>query len=679
MRATTRLFWPIMDAPIANPPASKLVTATGQIRKLLERSEFGQALAIAETLLADTPENRDFLYMAAVSQRHLKRIPEALTTLGRLEQLHPNFARLFQERGHCYIALRAAGDAIEAFERAVNLSASLPASWKALQALYRMTGRVADADTAAAHIAKLASLPPDIVTASGMFAQGDFFEAERIVRQFLLTHGDHIEGMRLLAKIGMELDILDDAELLLESALVLEPDYHACRYEYAVALLKRHKHVRAREEIDKLLKVDPENRVYRTTDAAICMGFGDYRRALTLYSTLLLETPTDARLHLSIAHALKTLGNPRGAIASYRAAAETKASYAEAYWSLSNMKTYRFTDHEVARMQIEEAAPKLQIVDRYHLCFALGKALEDRCQYRESFVYYERGNSLKKAGTRYKPETIETNARLQASVFTQNFFAARQGVGCDSVAPIFIVGLPRSGSTLLEQILASHSKVEGTTELADVPRLVQDLQGRCHNDASPRYPGVLSDLTPGDFKDFGKKFLADTSIYRAARKPHFIDKNPNNFRNIGLIHLILPNARIIDARRNPMACCFSNFKQLFALGQQFTYSMEYIARYYRSYVELMEHWDSVLPGQILRVQHEDVVNNLEDNVRRILGFCDLEFEPACVEFYKTARCVNTASSEQVRQPIYRTGLDQWRNFEPWLGPLRKALGSLPGS
>ena len=426
----------------------------------------------------------------------------------------------------------------------------------------------------------------------------------------------------------------------------------------------------------KLLATDPNNRVYRTTYATICTGFGDYSQALPLYREILAEAPNDAELHLSIAHALKTLGQTAEAIESYRAAAAVRPQYGEAYWSLANLKTYRFTDLEIARMRAAEAAANVQQADRYHLCFALGKALEDRGEYAESFTFYERGNALKKTECRYQAELLERNAHLQASVCTREFFAARQGMGCPDRSPIFIVGLPRSGSTLIEQILSSHSQVEGTMELADIPRLVQDLRGRERtDDANPRYPGVLAELSAAEFERLGRQYLDDTRVYRQG-KPHFIDKMPNNFRHLGLIHLILPNAKIIDARRNPLACCFSNYKQLFASGQQFTYSIEDIARYYRMYVELMTHWDEALPGRILRVQHEEVVEDLESNVHRILEFCELDFEPGCVEFYKTERTVHSASSEQVRRPIYREGLDQWRHYEPWLGPLKEALGPL---
>ena len=664
-----------MEAATLHPPPSRIETEIRRVRELLRRREFEAALRAGKALLAEVPENRDALYVVAVSQRYLQRIPDALTTLARLETLHPRYPRLFQERGHCHVALRAAGPAIEAFEHAVTLNSSLPASWRALSALYRMAGQEAHAKRAAENVEKLASLPVEILTAFSMFADGEIQQAEQVVREYLLKHGDHVEGMRLLAQIGVEHDVLDDAELLLENALRLAPDCHAARYEYAVVLVKRHKHLLAREQMEKLLRIDPDNRIYRTTYATVCMGFGDYERAVPLYRELLREMPEDPELHLSIGHALKTQGKTAEAIAAYRAAAKVKADCGDAFWSLANLKTYRFTDDELARMCAAEAAPGTRPIDRYHLAFAIGKALEDRAQYAEAFAYYERGNALKKTECRYQPGVTERNTRLQKAVCTAEFFAARSGFGCTSAAPIFIVGLPRSGSTLIEQILATHSGVEGTMELADIPRMVQELEGRSEDQGEPRYPAVLARLAAEDCRRLGEKYLADTRVYRSA-KDTFIDKMPNNFRHLGLIHLILPQAKIIDARREAMACCFSNFKQLYASGQQFTYSLQDLGRYYRSYVELMTHWETVLPGKILRVQHADVVADLEGSVRRILDFCGLDFEPGCIEFHRTERQVHSASSEQVRQPIYTEGLEQWRHFEPWLGPLKAALGDL---
>ena len=667
-----------MQAAAIAPAKSPVETEVLRIRALIERQQFAAALQAAQTLAVTVPENRDVLYMIAVSQRYLKQVPEALATLERMQRVHPNFSLLFQERGHCYVALRDAPRAIDAFLNAVNINPALPASWRTLQTLYRMTGQAENAEMAAGHVAALAKLPAEIITATAMFSDGDLAPAEAIVRAFLLKHGDHVEAMRLLARIGLAHDVLDDADILLEAVLTLAPDYRAARYDYAIALLRRHKHVQAIEELEKLLQLEPNNRGYKTTYATAKVGLGDHERALRLYQELITDAPQAfqaGELHLSVAHSFKALGRQQEAIESYRTAAAVRPSYGDAYWSLANLKTYRFTADEISRMRAEEAAETTALIDRYHLCFALGKALEDLGEYEESFRYYERGNALKKTQSRYRPEGVERNTRLQKAVCTAEFFEARRGLGCDSPDPIFIVGLPRSGSTLLEQILASHSKVEGTMELADIPRLVLELQGREQDSDNPRYPSALQALNPDDFSRMGHRYLADTRVYRTG-KAYFIDKMPNNFRHLGLIHLILPNAKIIDARRNAMACCFSNFKQLFASGQEFTYGLEDIGRYYKTYVELMAHWEKVIPGKVLRVEHEQVVEDLEGNVRRILEFCGLEFEAQCVEFYRTERSIRTASSEQVRRPIFKEGLDQWRHFEPWLGPLKATLGSI---
>jgi tetratricopeptide (TPR) repeat protein len=664
-----------MEAAATQPPVTAVEAEVHRIRELLERNQFDAALAAAEELARTVPENRDVLYMIAVSQRYLRKLPEALAALERLEALYPAFSRLHQERGHCFVAMRDADRAIGSFLMAVNINPALPGSWSTLQVLFRMTQQTENYEKATGHVARLQQLPPEVVTATSMFSDGELAPAEAIIRAFLRKHGNEVEAMRLLAKIGVEHGVLDDPELLLEAVLGLAPDYQAARFDYAGVLLKRHKHTQAIEELEKLQKAEPENRHYRTTYAAAYVGLGDHERALALYRELLINAPRAADLQLSVAHSLKTLGRTQEAIDAYHAAAALRPSFGDAYWSLANLKTYRFTPQELAQMRTEEAAAGTARVDRYHLCFAIGKGLEDNGEYAESFRYYERGNALKKSESRYLPEPVEREAALQAAVCTREFFAARQGVGSNSPDPIFIVGLPRSGSTLIEQILASHSKIEGTMELADIPRLVLELQGREPDKDSPRYPRGLAKLEPEELRRLGDKYINDTRAYRTNR-PYFIDKMPNNFRHIGLIHLILPRAKIIDARREPMPCCFSNFKQLFASGQEFTYSLEDIGRYYRNYVQLMSHWDEALPGKVLRVQHEELVDDLEGNVRRLLDHLEVEFEPACLEFHLTQRSIRTASSEQVRQPISREGLDQWRNFEPWLAPLRAVLGEL---
>ncbi len=661
-----------MDSIIDTPP-SRLEGDVRLLRRLQAEGRHEEALRDAQARLADLPENRDLLLIAATSLRHLRRIDESLAVLDRLAALQPRFSRQHQERGLCQVALKDASAAIDALLRAVNINPALPASWSMLEGLYRMTGDAQSAATAAEHVASLKRLPPEVLTAISLFSDGDLDPAERIVRAFLLREGDHPEAMRLLAKIGIARDVLDDAEILLEAALAVAPDFTAARHDFAHTLVQRHKYAQARDQVEQLLALEPGNPDYRSLAATTAVGLGEHDVAIAIYRAMIADMPDYPDTHLWIAHALKTVGRVPEAIAAYHAAAAARPDFGDAYWSLANLKMYRFSDAEIERMRAEEAAVTTALVDRYHLCFALGKAREDRGETADAWRYYESGNALKRSESRYRPEIFETNTRKQIEVCSRGFFERRAGWGETRSDPIFILGLPRSGSTLLEQILASHSQVEGTQELSDIQRIVLEMQGRQPDLDAPLYPGVLADMTADDFLQLGRTYLADTSAYRTDR-PFFIDKMPNNFRHIGLIHLMLPNARIIDARRDPMSCCFSNLKQLFAQGQEFTYSAEDIARYYRTYLDLMRHWDEALPGRVLRVRHEDVVEDLEGSVRRLLDHCGLPFEADCVDFHKNTRSVRTPSSEQVRQPIFRDGLDQWTRFEPWLGPLKDALG-----
>jgi tetratricopeptide (TPR) repeat protein len=644
------------------------------IRALLRDDNFAGALAAGKALLDRAPEQRDALLLTAVAQRFSGRIADALDTLARLEQHHPRFSRLHEERGHCFLFMRQAEAAIGAFSVAVGLNYALPNSWSMLEGLYRMTGNAEGRTAAAGQVASLRNLPSEVITATGLFADGDLDHAERMIRSFLLSHGNDIEAMRLLARIGSARKVFDDPEILLAALLEIAPDYHVARAEYAEVLIELHKYDQARAQLERLMREDPAHRPhFQNLYATAAVGLGDHVRAIGLYRDLLQGTAADADLHLSIAHALKTLGNRDEAVASYREAARCRPGFGDAYWSLANLKTYRFTDEELREMKACHADASLAPIDRHHLCFALAKASEDRGEYAESFRYYEEGNALKREESNYRAELIERNTRQQIEVCTPELFTRLQDAGAPDPDPIFIVGLPRSGSTLLEQILASHSQVEGTQELPNVQQMANNLRGRDPDPSNPRYPRILTEMAPDELRALGEKYLADTRIYRSG-KPYFIDKMPNNFRHLGLIRLMLPRAKIIDARREPLACCFSNLKQLFAKGQEFTYSVDDIARYYRTYLELMRHWDAVLPGWVLRVHHEDVVDDLESQVRRMLEFCGLPFEPACMEFHQTTRSVRTASSEQVRQPINRDGLEQWKNFETRLGPLKVALG-----
>jgi tetratricopeptide (TPR) repeat protein len=661
------------DSPTAGP-ATDLSSVMQQAKALLAQSRPAEALLVTGPLAARHPGNRDVLYLHAVAQRLSNRIPAALESLLQLEAMHPQYPRLHQERGNCYVTVGEVRPAILAFERAVKLNPSLPASWNMLETLYAKAGKPEASARAAGMLRQLNQLPGEIVTAFSMYADGEAEEAEKLIRHYIQLRGHHVEALRLLAKIALDLEIADDASTLLEYVLKAAPEHHVARHEYALVLTRQYRHAEAMEHARCLLAAQPDHPAYRLLHATLLSTLGEFEAAIGEFRELIALNPGDADLHLALGNALQIHGDREGAIGSYRHAIELRPRLGDPYWSLANLKTYQFDADELARMRSVESAPGLPVRDRIHFCFALGKALEDQGEYAGAFQSYARGNALKRSSLRYRPEAIERMAGLQSAVCTKAFFEARHEWGCPQADPIFIVGLPRSGSTLVEQILASHSKVDGTMELANVLRLVGQLQDRTDTDAPPRYPGILAELSAQDFRGFGEGYIADTQVYRHG-KPHFIDKMPNNFRHIGLIHLMLPNARIIDVRREPMACCFGIYKQLFASGQQFAYSFEDLARYYRSYVDLMRHWDNVLPGRVLRVQYERLVDDLAGEVRRLLAHCELEMEPECLEFHKNARPVHTVSAQQVRQPINREGLEQWRNYEPWLAPLRELLGN----
>jgi len=662
------------------PPPLPIEDELGRIRELSKNGQHLDALAAAEALLAAEPQNRHALYLVATNQRCLNRIEEALETSRRLEQEHPRFSLLYQERGYCYTSLRDGPRAVDAFLRAVEINPALSVSWSMLERLYRQQGDERNAQAAAEQVSALKRLAPEVVRAGSLFSDGELSVAENILREYLPRSRDDVEALRMLARIDLQCNELEEAESLFENALRLKPEYVAARLDYTRVLLARRKYLRARQEAEVLLNLEPGNGVYLSLCAAACGGLGDHEKAITLYQQIIAKSPASADLRVMFGHSLQTVGRQREAAESFSKAIELRPGFGDAWWSLANLKTYRFSENEIAQMRSEESVADAHHVDRYHLCFALGKAFEDRQQYVESWLFYERGNALKRAESRYRPEIIEEFTRRQIAVSTAQFFAERAGFGVPDPDPIFVVGLPRSGSTLIEQILASHSQVEGTQELPEIQRIVQEMGGELsgpgdpslHPDAEDSYPGVLTALASEDFRSLGVRYMMETRIYRTG-KPFFIDKMPNNFHHIGLIHLMLPKAKIIDVRREPMACCFSNLKQLFAGGQEFSYGIDEMARYYKCYLELMRHWDAVLPGRVLRVCYEDVVDDLEGNVQSILEFCGLQFEPACVEFYKTARTVRTPSAEQVRQPIFRDALLQWRNYEPWLGPLKKRL------
>ena len=637
----------------------------------LRSGDFTSALAIARSLIQSGPEDAESLYLAAVASRYLSDFASAQDYLSQLQAASPEFGRAWQEAGHLARAEGNEQGAAAAFTRAVQFNPALEASWRALAELQAAAGNAAQAAASQAQADRIRSMPRELLAVTNHLAEGRLLKAEEFCRHYLRHNPRSTEGMRLLAQIGIKLGILDDAEFLLESAAEFEPENIQIRLDYIDALRRRQKFAEAKAQAEALYARDPESPLFQSHLAIEAMQTGEFGRAFELFDMVLEKLPSDPATLTSRGHALKTTGAQKDAIASYRSALAAKPDHGDAYYALANLKTYRFADAEISTMLAQIDRPDLAFMDRVHMSFALGKAFEDREEFEASFRHYDAGNTLKRRQTRYDADTMSAELALQAQICTPDLFEKHEGAGHSAPDPIFILGLPRAGSTLLEQILASHSQIDGTLELPNILALAHRLRGRKAGETL--YPAVLHDLSGQQLAEMGENFIENTRIHRQGA-PMFIDKMPNNFRHIGLIKLILPNARIIDARRDPMDCCFSGFKQLFAEGQEFTYGLEEVGRYYSDYVSLMDHWETVLPGAILRVQHEDVLDDLEGQVSRMLDYLGLPFEQSCLEFHKSKRAVRTASSEQVRRPINRDGVAAWKPYEPWLGPLRSALG-----
>ncbi|MEM1036509.1 MAG: sulfotransferase [Pseudomonadota bacterium] len=650
-----------------------------QAQAALKAGRFDEALRLAETLLVETPDDQDALYMAAVAARYAGALVTATTHLVTLKRTAPDFGRAYQEHGHLLKAQGEMDRALKAYQLATRHNPVLTASWQAQIDLHEQRGERGLASAARSQLTRLQSLPKPLLAATNHLHEGRIFRAEEIARAYLKKQPRDIEGMRLLADIGSRLGVHEDADFLLETAIELAPDNPQLRIDHIQVLRKRQKFSAALEQAKYLLKTDPKSPVFQSLFAIESMQAGDYDAALDAFDKVLEKIPNDPATLTSRGHALKTYGRSDDAVASYRAALATDPDHGDAWYALANLKTYRFSDDDLATMQAASDNPDLSFMSRVHIAFALGKAFEDRSDYGQAFGHYEQGNALKRQQTRYTTEQMREEIEAQKRHCAPDLFIAQSGKGDPSLDPIFIVGLPRAGSTLIEQILASHSQVDGTLELPNILSLAHRLRGRKQLTERDRYPRILHDLSAEQLSELGRDYIENTRIHRSGA-PFFTDKMPNNFRHIGLIHLILPNATIIDARRDAMDCCWSGFKQLFAEGQEFTYGLEEIGQYYRAYIDLMDHWSAVLPeGRILRVQHEDVLDDLEGQVRRILEHCGLPFEQACIDFHKTDRAVRTASSEQVRQPLNRKGQGQWRPFEPYLDPLKSALGPLAQS
>ena len=647
--------------------------ATQIAKKQLAAGDISGAEQLLSKQLKTTPQDRETHYYYCVCLRYLNRLPDAKGELEALLSRFPRFARGHQEMGYTLKALNDPSKAVAAFRAAVTLNDALVGSWRALTELTDSASNVVMHEETLTQTRNLEGLPKALLQVRDWINEGRLAQAEQLCRQFLLRHPKQVEGMRLLAYIGVQTEVLDDAEVLLENAVRFEPDNDLARYDYMGVLYKRQKYGAAFEQAEHLIEKAPDNIRHQTAYANQCVAIGRFDEAIEIYDRVIPQVTDPAMVHLLKAHALKTIDQSEQAITAYRAAYENKPGFGDAFWSLANLKTYRFTDLEVEAMLTSVAEPNLSPVDHVHLNFALGKHFEDGKDFEQAFAFYQQGNNLKQRQIGYDGELLSQRLNLQTTVCDDVLFKQRKNSGCQAPDPIFIVGLPRSGSTLLEQILASHPQVDGTQELPNIAAFAFELDGRRRLQDAPQYPACLTSIPDSELAAMGQKYLDDTQIHRG-QAPFFIDKMPNNFRHIGLIQLILPNAKIIDARRHPMACCFSGFKQLFASGQEFSYSLEDIGRYYQDYIRLMNHWHSVLPGKILTVHHEAVVFDLEAQVRQLLAFCGLAFDPACLNFHQTERSVRTPSSEQVRQPIYQSGLEAWMGFEPWLAPLKAAIG-----
>lgn len=618
------------------------------------------------------------LLILGASHVALGKPAEAIEVLAPLSVAQPGVAMVQMELGIALAQLGRPAEAAAALRRAVGLRPDLARAWLALGEQLEALGDPTGAAEAKAWHARQASRDPALAMAERAIAEQQLAKAEALVRARIQASPTDVLAIRMLADLAARLGRDEEATALLLQALDIEPGFHAARLGLVMALNRRELPGKALPHITHLLEIEPDNPAYRTQLAQTQCRLGDYPEGIETYAGLLREFPRQASLWFNSGHALKTAGRGGEAVQAYRHSIELEPGFGEAWWSLANLKTFRFTDQDIAAMRAQLGRADLASEHRLHFEFALGKALEDRASFEESFIHYSKGNAIRAGGVAYSAAQNSLRARRAREFFTKHVFTSHEGSGIPDPDPIFIVGLPRAGSTLVEQILSSHSQVEGTMELQEIMAITRDLREMSGAPQTTAYTDVLATLDADQLRELGERYLQRTRIHRKLGKPYFIDKMPNNFSYIGLIQLILPNARIIDARRHPMACCFSCFKQHFASGQNFSYSFENLGHFYRDYVELMAHFDEVLPGRVHRVFYEALVDETEAQVRALLDHCGLPFEPQCLRFFETERAVRTASAEQVRQPIFREGIDQWRNFEPWLGPLKDALGPALG-
>tara|TARA_E500000178_G_scaffold165900_1_gene165279 strand:- start:636 stop:2591 length:1956 start_codon:yes stop_codon:yes gene_type:complete len=640
-----------------------------EIQNFISKQNLDDAIQFIENNKTSLSEI-DYWYYLALCFRYQKQYKKALVSLNNIIKVDSTYGRAYQEFGHNYVNLKDKPMALKSYLRAVKFNPTLHASWLGMLTIEEVDSKIFE--LANSNIMYLKNLPPELKSVSSFIHEGKLKKADHLCRDYLKNKPHDIEAMRLLAKIGKELHIYDDSEFLLESCLVFDKDNTDVALEYIDVLIKRQKYAKALGEAEKLYKKDEKNLQFMIAYAVTLQQTNRQEEALNIYNKVLEVDKNNPDVLLSKGHLLKTFGNVKESIKSYKSSYKIDKYFGDAYWSLANLKTYVFSDQEIKSLEKMVKDIYLNENEKTYMHFALGKAFEDSKDYQKSFHHYKAGNDIKKQNIKFDLKVFDEECINQKEVCTGDLFEAKKDWGSDSIEPIFILGLPRVGSTLLEQILASHSMVEATHELPNILAISHKLNLRKALEKSSRYPDILLSLSAPQLKMIGEQYINDAAIFRSGKK-YFIDKMPNNFRHIGLIKLILPNAKIIDIRRSSMSACFACYKQLFAEGQEFTYDFKDLAGYYNNYVELMDHWNKVIPNQILSINYEDLINDFEKSVNEILDYCSLPFEKDCIDFYKNKRSVRTPSSEQVRQPIFKSGLDYWKNYESNLDELANNL------
>jgi tetratricopeptide (TPR) repeat protein len=542
-------------------------------------------------------------------------------------------------------------------------------AYRILGMALRRAGRIEEARFAETQAIELAMLQPVLFEAAMALVQLQLDKVERALRPYLRQQPDDAAALRMLAEVGARTGHLEAAEQLLQRAIAVAPDYSgALALRKAIARLKGRTSAQPASTIRPTLALEDE------------LGAEEQNEeALKLYAQVVRRFPESADNWVSYGHVLRAIGRQDDAVANYRIATAVRPTCGEAWYAIADLKAGRFTDADIAQLRDLVASQALADEDRIQLEFALGRALEQFGNTADAFAHYCTGNSLRAARSNYNADAIQLHVDRSISVLTRTYFERRVEGGEPSPDPIFILGMPRAGSTLIEQIVSSHPQVEAVGELSDIPHLANGLAkgGVAAFDNSAYLDNLLS-LTDSEVSQLGRSYIWSTGLRRRTTRPFFVDKMPNNWLHIGLILSILPNAKLIDARRHPMACGFSNYRQYFAHGQEFSYDLSSMGRFYRDYERMMCHFDEVIPDRIYRVMHEELVRDPEGEIKRLLAYLSLEFDDRCLRFYENRRTVRTASSEQVRRPINTEGLAQWRAFEAWLGPLRDALGPLGG-